>query len=94
LGWLRDTLHRLLVLNPKALSPEVKRELLETYEAWKSVRFPALLDQLRTHFEGRLAIDRAVAKAIGSSLESLGIPGLYDRLASRIEALRDVMGRD
>ena len=94
LGWLRATLHRLLVLNPKALSPELKRELLETYEAWKSVRFPPLLDQLRNHFEGRLAIDRSVAKALGSSAEDLGISALYDRLASRIEALRDVMGRD
>jgi len=94
LGWLRDTLHRVLVLNPKALSPEIKQGLLETYEAWKSVPFPPLLDQLRNHFEGRLAIDRSVAKALGSSLEDLGIPALYDSLASRIQTLRDVMGRD
>ena len=94
MGWLRDTLHRLLVLNPKALSPEVRRELLSTYDAWKSVRFPPLVAQLRGHFEGRLAIDRAVAKALGSSLEDLGIPHLYDRLASRIETLRELMGRD
>jgi hypothetical protein len=94
MGWLRDTLHRLLVLNPKALSLEVRRDLLETYETWKSVRFPPLLDQLKNHFEGRLAIDRAVAKALGSSAEGFGIPGLYDRLASRLEALRDLMGRD
>jgi hypothetical protein len=94
MGWLRNTLHKLLVLNPNALSPEVKSDLLETYETWKSVRFPPLLDQLRNHFEGRLAVDRAIATALGSSIEGLGIPGLYDRLAGRLEALRDLMGRD
>jgi len=94
MGWLRDTLHRLLVLNPKALPSGVRRDLLGTYETWKSVRFPPLLDQLKNHFEGRVAIDRAVAKALGSSAEGFGIPGLYDRLASRLEALRDLMGRD
>ena len=94
MGWLRNTLHGLLVLNPRALSSQTRRELLETFEAWKSVPFPPLLDQLRNHFEGRLAIDRAVAEAVGSSVETLGIPALYDRVASRIDALHELMGRD
>jgi len=94
MGWLRNTLHQLLVLNPKALSPEIRRDLLEVYNRWKSIRFPSLLDQLKEHFEGRLEVDRAIAKALGSSAEGLGIPALYDRLASRLEALRNLMGRD
>jgi len=58
------------------------------------VPFPSLLNQLRHHFDGRLDIDRAVAKALGVSVEDLGIPQLYSRLAARIEALRDLMARD
>jgi len=94
MGWLRDTLHRLNVLNPKALSPETKRGLLQVYETWKAVRFPPLLDQLKRHYEGRLAIDRAIAQALGLPENETGVPKLYDRLALRIEGLRDLMGRD
>ena len=94
MGWLRDTLNRLSVLNPKALSPETKRGLLQVYETWKAVRFPPLLDQLKRHHEGRFAVDRAIAQALGVPENETGVPKLYDRLALRIEGLRDLMGRD
>ncbi len=94
MGWLRDTLERLPVLNPAALSPESKRELLRVYEAWSARPFPPLLDQLRQHFEGRMAIDAAVAGAMGAMPEALGIPRLYDAVAARIEWLGKLLTRD
>ena len=78
----------------QALSPETKRGLLQVYETWKAVRFPPLLDQLKRHYEGRLAIDRAIAQALGLPENETGVSKLYDRLALRIEGLRDLMGRD
>lgn len=94
MGWLRNTLVGLQVLNPKALSEDTRRQLLATYDEWKAVPFPPLLEQLKSHFDGRVAIDAAVAKAIGSSAEVLQVKELRDRLASRIESLREIMGRD
>ncbi len=93
-GWLKDTLLPLRVLNPAALPPEINRELLRVYDAWKAVPFPSLLNQLKGHFEGRVAIDAAMAKAIGSSPEVLGIPALYDALAVKIEWLGNLLTRD
>ena len=94
MGWLRDTLLRVQVLNPNALSDELKRDLLMVYDQWKSVKFPPLLDQLKNHYEGRLAIDSAVAKALGSTSETLRTIELCDHIASRIESLRKIMGRN
>jgi hypothetical protein len=90
-GWLKDTLLQLTVLKPAALPHQVRRELLQVYETWKASPFPSLLDQLESHFEGRLAIDRAIAKALGASQDEIRIAALYDTLAARIKSLGDLL---
>ncbi|TET89430.1 MAG: SAM-dependent DNA methyltransferase [Methanomassiliicoccales archaeon] len=92
--WLKNDLLQMRVLNPHALSSETKKDLLGIYEAWKDKTFPSLLDQLRTRFEGRLAIDSALAKALGMSLEELGLPDLYNTLAARIESMDKTASRE
>jgi len=94
MGWIRDDLVRLRVLDPTALAPNTRKELLATYDTWKSTRFPSLMEQLRTHFQGRVAIDTALAKALDLPGDRLGLPELYDILASRIESLLSMMARD
>lgn len=93
MGWLKDDLLRLKVLNPASLSPSAKRELLRTWDEWKATPFPPLLEQLRSHFEGRIAIDSAIARALGASPADLRLPVLYDALTARIESLRDLLTR-
>ena len=93
MGWLKDDLMRLRVLNPASLSPTARLELLQTWDEWKATPFPPLLEQLRSHFEGRVAIDSAIAGALGASPADLGLPALYDALTSRIESLRDLLTR-
>jgi len=93
MGWLRETLLRLRVLNPSALPVATTKDLLDVYDHWKDKPFPSLLDQLKTHFSGRMAIDAALAKAMGTTAQALGIPSLYDTLAAKLEELRDLGGR-
>jgi len=90
-GWLKDTLLQLTALKPTALTPEARRDLLRVYETWKAKPFPSLLDQLEKHFEGRIAIDTAIAKALGTSVEELGLTSLYDTLAARIKSLGNLL---
>ncbi len=94
MSWLKDSLLRLSVLKPTALLPENKRMLMVVYHRWKSVPFPPLVDQLKNDFEGRVAIDETIAKVIGSSADTLGIAALRHQLASRVEALRELMRHD
>jgi tRNA1(Val) A37 N6-methylase TrmN6 len=86
-GWLKDTLLQLNVLKPAALTQQVRRELLHVYGTWKDTPFPSLLEQLESHFEGRIAIDRSIAKALGASQDETKITALYDTLAVRIKSL-------
>lgn len=92
--WLKNDLLQMKVVNPDVLSPKAKKDLLSIYEAWKDRAFPSLLDQLKTRFEGRLAIDSALAKVLDVSLEELGLPDLYDTLATRIESMDEIASRD
>lgn len=82
--WLKNDLLQMKVLNPHVLPPKTKKELLGVYEAWKEKVFPSLLDQLKGQFEGRAAIDSALAKVLGLSLKELGIKiESMDKTASR-----------
>jgi hypothetical protein len=90
-GWLKDALLQLTVIKPAALSSRAKRDLLEVYETWKAKSFPSLVDQLEQHFEGRIAIDAAIAKVLGTSVEELSMMVLYDTLAARIKSLGNLL---
>lgn len=92
--WLKNDLLKMSVLNPAALSPRAKGQLMRVYEKWKEKPFPSILEQLRTQFEGRVAIESAIGKAVGVSVENLGLPGLYKSLATKIESLHKIMTRD
>jgi hypothetical protein len=92
-GWLKDTLLKLRVINSAALPKEAKKELLDVYDQWKHEPFPTLVEQLKTRFEGRVAIDRAVGKAVWGEEKTPDMVSLYDTLASRIEWLGNLMGK-
>ncbi len=92
-GWLKEDLLQMRVLNIKALSDDQKKQLREVYERWKSERFPSLLDQLKTHYPGRMAIDSAVAKCVGFRDSDESLTELYDAVADRIQWMLDLMGR-
>lgn len=57
----------------------------------KQSLFPLLLRQLEEHFEGRMAIDTAIAESLGTSAEQSRISALYDTLATRIKGLGDLL---
>lgn len=89
-GWLREDLERLPTLNPSQLTPEERQELLRVYGEWKFQPFPPLLEQLKAHYFGRLAIDSAVAKVIGGSFQEMRastLHTLYDTIAEKLEKL-------
>jgi hypothetical protein len=92
-GWLKDTLLKLQVINPAALDKTTKEELLKVYDTWKDKPFPTLLDQLKHRFEGRVAIDKAISKALWGKEEFRDTVALYDILATRIEWLGNLMGK-
>lgn len=71
MGWLRGSLVHLRVLNPASLSEQNRKELISLDNRWKYRPFPSLLKQLKSRFEGRIAIDSALAKAVGASPEAL-----------------------
>jgi len=64
MGWLRETLLRLRVLNPSALSVATTKDLVDVYEHWKDKPFPSPLSPK--------AFRRAIATAWdGSNIEGL-----------------------
>lgn len=91
MGWLKDDLVRLPVLNIAALSQNERDRLLQVYDTWKATPFPPLLDQLKRHFEGRVAIDSAIAKVIGAAITESALGQQYDALATRIEWLGNLI---
>ena len=94
MGWLKENLLEMKVINPSELEANHKASLLATYAQWSRVRFPSLIDQLKTSFPGRLAIDRSVSNALSLSLRDEDIVQLYKTVATRIEWLRDLLTRE
>jgi hypothetical protein len=93
-GWLKKDLLRTRVLNPKALTEAQKSQLLEVYNRWKTEQFPSLLDQLRTHYPGRLAIDSAVAPLVGIETSNEYLNQLQETVAERLGWMKDLMSRE
>lgn len=86
-GWEKGDLEPLSVLNPERLGSTAIRDLMEVYDRWAKVAFPSLRLQLEQPFEGRVAIDNAVCRAIEVEPPRVGLPGLYKHLLDRINRL-------
>jgi hypothetical protein len=91
-GWPKEILDTLLVLDPSKLSDESRTDLNKVYREWATKPFPSLIEQLQTQFSGRMAIDEAVIRAIRHGSRRWDLPGLYATLASKLGALRKIMG--
>ena len=93
-GWEKSDLLDLSVLDPKRLSPEGRLLLLDVYEQWARKPFPSIGEQLSQPFEGRIEIDKAVCRALGTEFSSAGFPRLYGTLSERIAGIgRQEAGR-
>ena len=83
----------LLVLDPKKLTHEQRRTLLDTFKEVKDSQFPSLLKQLHENFEARRKIDAAVMRILGISDKEVKetLDYLYPALADEIERLKALM---
>lgn len=95
IGWLKRTLLDLPVLDLRALSLDEKDSLLRAYESIKGLRFPSLIEQLRSHFRGRVEIDSAIASVTNMAefMDSRRLAALHESVLRWIEAARDRMSR-
>jgi hypothetical protein len=67
-----------------------KEELLRIFNEVRRTDFPSLLQQLETHFDPRMVIDRGILKALGAK-KAHELPKVYDALAEEIQLLKQMM---
>jgi hypothetical protein len=94
--WFGKTaLEPLPVLDPHKLTKSTRNRLLELFNQLTQIRFPSILEQLETRFEGRIMIDRELAKLleIGDYHEPASLAKLYESTAMKLKSLKSMMGR-
>lgn len=81
------------ILSPLKLNKEQKDIILELYDEIKLIEFPSLLEQLKTKFPPRVAMDRAILRVLGFDNIEVDqvLDRLYPALANEIEQLRRLM---
>jgi hypothetical protein len=90
-GWPKEVLDKMLVMDPLRLSADTREYLDRVYREWCTEPFPSLIEQLRSSFAGRTAIDEAIARVIAPTAVRWNLPELRTVLASKLGALRKIM---
>jgi len=87
------TLKEFQVLDARKLSEPERKTLLEAFNEVKDTDFPSILEQLKTKFPARLAIDKAVLTVLGFGDDEINriLDYLYPALANEIEQLKTLM---
>jgi hypothetical protein len=85
-------LGEILVPDFDKLSRSELKHLMKVFETVKDVKFPSILDQLRSRYPSRKLIDAAWLKVLGyeGDIDSL-LDELYASLANEIELLKKLM---
>jgi hypothetical protein len=94
--WFGKTaLEPLPVLDPLKLTKLTRTNLLGLFSQLAQKRFPSILEQLETAFEGRLKLDSELARllGIGDYYELNSLTELYASTAARLKSLKSMMGR-
>jgi len=70
------------------LSEKEKNKLLGVFDAWKTVSFPSIVEQIASRFEGRLAMDRAILEVLGYKKSEINelLPALYEVVLRELKA--------
>jgi len=85
-------LDRLLVPDPKALTPKEKAELLRVFNNTKEIIFRSFMEQFKTRDKNRKTIDRAWLQVLGYKGDvDQFLDRLYSSLADEIELLKSLM---
>jgi hypothetical protein len=79
--------------NPKAMTSEERKNLLDLFNKLKKQEFPSILEQLKNKFPLRVEIDRAVFRVLGFGDDEINsiLDYLYPVLASEIQQLKTLM---
>jgi hypothetical protein len=87
-GIIRETdLLGFQLIDYEKLTDKEKEKLLGVFEAWSSVEFPSIVEQIEKRFEGRVAIDRAVLEVLGYKKGEINelLPELYDTVLRELK---------
>jgi hypothetical protein len=89
-GYMMD---RLLVPNPKELTENQRKQILEVFEKIKDTPFPSISEQLETGFHARKSIDLLWLKILGykGPCEEL-LEKLYASVLNELEIIGRLMG--
>ena len=96
MGWLKDVLFKLLVLNYNDLSVDQKKELISLYDTIKYEPFPSLLHQFKSRYEHRILLDTTLAEImeLKEYTHLKDITRLYDRIIDKIDIMKEIMTRN
>jgi hypothetical protein len=85
-------MERLLVPDPKKLTENERKQILEVFERVKETKFPSISEQLETGFHTRKTIDLLWLKILGykGPTEKL-LERLYDSLLNELEIIGRLM---
>lgn len=88
-------LDRLLVPDPKKLTKDAKKRILQVFEKVKETQFPSITNQLKTKFETRKIIDKMWLEILEYKDTSEGLlDNLYDSLLNELEIINRLMSGD
>jgi hypothetical protein len=93
IGFSKYVLLNTLTLDPRELTEEQKKALLETFKNVKDVEFPSLLNQLEQGHSARKMIDKTVLRVLGFEEEEIKdlLGYLYPALHKEISRLKKLM---
>ena len=87
-GIIRETdLLNFQLLDDEKLTDKEKEKLLAVFEAWSSVEFPSIVEQIEKRFEGRVAMDKAILEVLGYKKGEISdiLPELYDTVLRELK---------
>lgn len=80
-GIIRETdLLDFKIINFSTLDEIEKKDLMKTFNVLKKLKFPSIIEQLETRFEGRVELDKTILKILGFKSHQINeyLPRLYD----------------
>ena len=80
-GIIRETdLLEFNIINFESINEVEEKEILKVFNKLKKLKYPSIVEQLETRFEGRVELDKTILKLLGLSNNQINtyLPKLYD----------------